>query len=154
MRVPAVIHRCGRTSQEVGYPFGIQAGILPYDGPVTIRSSIVAGDYGVDLDYGSAVPITVSNSLIGDNTGSGLAEAPVGAPDASGNFVGGPVNGAIDPMLQLRRLGEIGDSHEDLQKSLRDLMGAEVALGRCPDFNCADHEGLASASKGGIVGPR
>ena len=39
-------------------------------------------------------------SLIGDNTGTGLAEAPVGMPDANGNLIGDPDGmGIIDPML-------------------------------------------------------
>jgi hypothetical protein len=44
--------------------------------------------------------ISARYSLIGDNTGSGLAEAPLGAPDADGNLIGDP-NGAgvIEPLL-------------------------------------------------------
>lgn len=30
----------------------------------------------------------------------------------------------------------------------------KVACGLCPDFLVADHDGLISASKGGIDGPR
>ena len=38
-------------------------------------------------------------SLIGDSTGSGLTEAPVGSPDSNGNLIGGPIHGVIDPKL-------------------------------------------------------
>src|SRR4029079_15828086 len=48
------------------------------------------------------------NSLVGDNNGSGLVEAPVGSPDANGNLIGGAVNGVIDPLL--RPLSDYGGS--------------------------------------------
>ena len=38
-------------------------------------------------------------SLIGDQTGTSLVEAPVGSPDGNGNLIGGPANGPIIPML-------------------------------------------------------
>jgi hypothetical protein len=72
------------------------------DVTVTIQNSIVAGntDNGIAPDIGSDTgPLTVRYSLIGNNTGTGLVEAPVGAPDANGNLVGGPINGIIDPLL-------------------------------------------------------
>jgi len=73
------------------------------DATVTIENSIVAGNdgdgSGLDLGLGTRTPI-VRYSLIGDNTGTGLAEAPVGAPDADGNLIGDPDGmGIIDPML-------------------------------------------------------
>jgi len=43
--------------------------------------------------------LTVRYSLIGDNRGTSLAEAPVGMPSAGGSLIGGPVNGLIDPLL-------------------------------------------------------
>ena len=51
-----------------------------------------------DLLSGMASP-TIRYSLIGDGTNSGLAEAPVGQPDANGNLIGGPSYGTIDPQL-------------------------------------------------------
>ena len=45
------------------------------------------------------VTIDARWSLIGHNADSGLAEAPVGSPDAKGNRIGGAVGGAIDPLL-------------------------------------------------------
>ncbi|MSU80449.1 MAG: hypothetical protein EXS16_20470 [Gemmataceae bacterium] len=50
--------------------------------------------------------------------------------------------------------GMMGASHTDLRESLEELRGKRVALGVCPNFCVADHEGLASAAKGGIDGPR
>jgi hypothetical protein len=58
------------------------------------------------------------------------------------------------PGSKISRFGEIGGSQAELRESLSELMGAEVALGRCPDFCVADHEGLVSAAKGGVDGPR
>jgi hypothetical protein len=43
--------------------------------------------------------IDLRSSIIGDNTGIQLTEAPVGSPDAFGNFIGGLLNGVIDPRL-------------------------------------------------------
>jgi predicted outer membrane repeat protein len=71
---------------------------------LTIKNAVVAGNT-FDFD-GSAANVstgsgalTVQFSLIGDNTSTNLAEAPLGAPDANGNLIGGPVNGLIDPQL-------------------------------------------------------
>jgi hypothetical protein len=50
--------------------------------------------------FGSTSPPRVLRSnLIGFNTNSGLIESPIGSPDADGNLIGGPINGAIDPLL-------------------------------------------------------
>jgi len=139
------------------YGFGIQAGTLATDGPVTIRSSIVAGDYA-DLSYGSAVPVTVSNSLIGDNFGSGLAEAPVGAPDSNGNFVGGPVGGAIDPGLQYGTYHYSNSYEEDLigrqnggpTRTLMLLPGSPaIDTGANPDHLATDQRGAPFARTAG-----
>ena len=43
--------------------------------------------------------VNPSYSLIGSNANSGLAAAPVGAPDANGNLIGGPAGPFIDPLL-------------------------------------------------------
>ena len=77
-------------------------GIWIEDDPVTIENSIVAGNHAdsgtsPDLSPGSG-PLTIRYSLIGDNTGTGLAPAPVGMPDANGNLIGTAAS-PIDPML-------------------------------------------------------
>ncbi len=70
-----------------------------------IFNSIIAGNAtnksgsAPDLQPSGATQI-VQYSLIGDNTGSGLAAAPVGAPDPSGNLVGGAGAARIDPLLR------------------------------------------------------
>ena len=58
-----------------------------------------APDLSVEADSLTSVQF----NLIGDNSGSPLAEA---APDANGNIVGGPVGGAVDPLItELTQLG-------------------------------------------------
>jgi hypothetical protein len=77
-------------------------GVWMRDDPITIIGSIIAENTAPagspDL-FPSAEPLTALHSLIGDSSGTTLVEAPLGAPDANGNFIGGPVNGAIDPLL-------------------------------------------------------
>ncbi|MBB6086254.1 CSLREA domain-containing protein [Wenzhouxiangella marina] len=89
---------------------GAGAGIRLYDiepgaGRLSLNRSIVAGNRlggagtVVDLDA-NGVAIEAAYSLIGDNTGSSLAEAPLGSPDANGNLIGDPNgSGVIDPRL-------------------------------------------------------
>jgi hypothetical protein len=47
-----------------------------------------------------------------------------------------------------------GDTHADLEDTLRAWMGIEIAAGICPNFWVADHEGMISRAKGGVEGPR
>jgi hypothetical protein len=70
----------------------------------SIRDSIVAGNAapfsGPDLDpmFGT---LTAQYSLIGDNSDTGLAGAPVGSPDAHGNLIGTsalPINPMLGPL--------------------------------------------------------
>jgi hypothetical protein len=55
-----------------------------------------------------------------------------------------------------RLWGLMGDSHQELQETLKDedCWGLEVALGILPPFMDADNDKMISASKGGIDGPR
>ncbi len=64
-----------------------------------LTSTILAGNGGntVSPDLDGAADL--SNSLIGDATGSTLLEAPFGAPDVDGNLIGGLEHGIIDPRL-------------------------------------------------------
>jgi hypothetical protein len=67
-----------------------------------VSSSIVAGNRAPespDVMHSTGSMLTLSHSLVGDNSGFSLSEAPVGAPDVDGNLVGGPVHGVIDPLL-------------------------------------------------------
>ncbi|MEM9353349.1 MAG: choice-of-anchor Q domain-containing protein [Planctomycetota bacterium] len=68
--------------------------------------SIVAGnidDKSNEPDISTAFAassVTASFSLIGDNSGTNLSEAPLGLPDAAGNLIGDPSgSGVIDPLL-------------------------------------------------------
>lgn len=58
------------------------------------------------------------------------------------------------PGTTISRFWCIGGSHIEFRDSFTELMGAEVALGPCPNFYRPDHEGLISAAKDGIDGPR
>ena len=60
------------------------------------RSGAINGE---DLSQNANNGLTLSSTLIGDNRRSSLNEAPLGAPDANGNLIGGPVHGVIDPLL-------------------------------------------------------
>ncbi|MEM8943643.1 MAG: choice-of-anchor Q domain-containing protein [Planctomycetota bacterium] len=78
-------------------------GIHVDGGTFSLRNTIVAGNTdstgtAPDIDD-TATAISASFSLIGDNTGSSLTEAPVGSADASGNLIGGATNGVINPLL-------------------------------------------------------
>jgi CSLREA domain-containing protein len=69
---------------------------------ITLRNTILAQntDNGTAPDLYDAVGVTVTlaNSLIGDNQGTGLTAAPLGAPDANGNLIG-TAGAPIDPRL-------------------------------------------------------
>ena len=79
----------------------VGGGIWNRDDLITIENSIIAGNHAdftaPDLRPGTG-PLTIRYSLIGDNSGTGLAPAPVGMPDANGNLIGTAAN-PIDPML-------------------------------------------------------
>jgi parallel beta-helix repeat protein len=90
-----------------GFDLGGGIAVTTYSG-TNLDHTIVAGnfrgagatrdDVGVDFSGGA---VLAAYSLIGDNTGTSLVEAPVGSPDANGNLIGGPTHGAIDPRLDL-----------------------------------------------------
>ena len=76
-------------------------------GLLEIGHTIVAGNIdhsgaAPDLDLTTDPPtmVDIRYSLVGDNTGSGLVEAPVDSPDDDGNLIGDPGGGGvIDPRL-------------------------------------------------------
>jgi fibronectin-binding autotransporter adhesin len=85
-----------QNSAQVGGAAFIAAGKL------TVRNTLLAANFasiGPNLTGFLGSSIDAHFSLIGNGTGSGLAEAPVGSPDANGNLIGGPVHGTIDPQL-------------------------------------------------------
>ena len=66
----------------------------------SVRDSIIADNFASGgSDDIHALGLIVSYSLIGNKSGTLLAEHPVGSPDANGNLIGGPANGVIDPLL-------------------------------------------------------
>jgi predicted outer membrane repeat protein len=88
---------------------GAGGGILTRSSTLSLDNSIVAAnrDNGDATDVGFR--LTATNSLIGDNKGTGLSEAPIGMPDENGNLVGDPNGqGIIDPLLS--PLGNFGGS--------------------------------------------
>jgi hypothetical protein len=75
-------------------------GVAVLGGSLSILNSIIAGNTaGRHSDIFKLGQTSARYSIIGSNDGTDLAEAPLGAPDANGNLIGGPVNGAIDPQL-------------------------------------------------------
>jgi hypothetical protein len=58
------------------------------------------------------------------------------------------------PADDLRRFGEMGNTHAELARDWDDESGEEIAFGICPRFIEADHDRMISASKGGIDGAR
>jgi len=92
--------------------------------PITLRNTIVAQntDNGTapDADVAPAVgSVTFLDSLIGNNTGSGLTAAPVGTPDSNGNLVG-TAAALIDPGL-----GALADNGGPAQ-TMAPLVGSPV----------------------------
>jgi len=93
-------------NEQVGSIAGRAGGLFARDFPVELDHTILVGNIGSSgaaSDVGGFVE--ASYSLIGDNTGSGLVEAPAGSPDANGNLIGGPIHGVIDPLL-----GDLADN--------------------------------------------
>ncbi len=79
---------------------GSGGGIHSSSGSITLQDAILAGN----TDNSGTAPdvvgsIAAAYSLVGNNFGSALVEAPVGSPDANGNLIGGPIHGTIDPLI-------------------------------------------------------
>ena len=73
-------------------------------GTIVLAGSVIANNQDLsttpahDIEL-SGLSATLTDSLIGDNSGSGLIEAPLGMPDGNNNLIGGAVGGVIDPLL-------------------------------------------------------
>ena len=112
------------SSVENSCSFGGQLGcgggiVMSEDSTLTLNHSIVAENHDPgnvdDLGVVTGGIVNASNSLIGDNRGSGLSEAN---PDLNGNIIGGPNFGAIDPMLApLGSFGGLTKTHAALPGS-------------------------------------
>jgi hypothetical protein len=79
---------------------GVGNGIFVNSERLVLDHSIVALNSGTNGDINGRLGTTIVAwySLIGNNQGSGLAAAPVGAPDSSGNLIGTPI-APINPLL-------------------------------------------------------
>ena len=84
-------------------------GIVALRGRVTIHNSIITGNFnndGSEFDigisgYANPASVTASHSIIGVNAGNPFNPAPVGSPDANGNFIGtqaDPINAKLAPL--------------------------------------------------------
>jgi parallel beta-helix repeat protein len=80
---------------------GNGSGVRIQRGNIRIDQTIVAANSGViaDVSLEPGATLNATHSLIGSNNGNGLTEAPLGAPDANGNLIGGSVHGVINPKL-------------------------------------------------------
>jgi hypothetical protein len=148
---------------------------VAFIGNVTLENSIVAANQGGDFEYAGLFSFlcvirgdqdrgdcldaeestrewTVRHSLIGQNLGTPLAEAPLGHPDSNGNLIGGPVGGAVDP-----RLGPLSDNggptytHALLPDSPAINMGDPLAVIGTNDIPGFDQRG---APYGRMIGGR
>lgn len=69
---------------------------------LTVNHTIIGGNFTTEengeVRFGSG-SLELRYSLIADNGGTNLSEAPIGWPDAHGNLIGGPRYGYVDPLL-------------------------------------------------------
>jgi len=109
------------TKNHAFYSNATGGGVWNDNDTIIISNSIVAensaGGDSPDLRPGTG-SLFIDFSLIGDNDGTGLTEAPVGSPDVNDNLVGGAVNGVIDPLLgPLANNGGLTQTHALLTDS-------------------------------------
>jgi hypothetical protein len=93
MMLPAVIQSTTITlNQSPGNHILTGGGVFLESGTLILNGSIVAQNGPIlesDIAVLTGASIQAHYCLIGYNTGSGLAAAPVGSPDANGNLIGG-----------------------------------------------------------------
>jgi len=69
---------------------------------LTVRNSIIADNLGSfgnsDLELTPSATVDITSSLIGSNFNTSLVAAPLGSPDANGNFIG-TISDPINPLL-------------------------------------------------------
>ena len=127
----------------LGSGSGSGGGLHIADHLIVLDHTIVADNHdnsGVAPDAFGA--INGGRSLIGDNTGSGLTEAPIGSPDANGNFIGGPTNGIINPQLgPLQHNGGPTQTHAPLPGSPAIDTGDPLATPGVGDVPLTDQRG-------------
>lgn len=80
----------------------VGGGIFAAPGDLDLANTIVAANTSVAFPELPDVLGTMGiahHNLIGFVLGTVVAESPIGSPDANGNLIGGPIHGAIDPLL-------------------------------------------------------
>ena len=79
-------------------------GVFVNSGVLRLDNSIVANNDSLktagDIFNAKTTTVSAKNSLVGNNNGGVLTEAPIGSPDANGNLIGGSINGVIDPLFR------------------------------------------------------
>ncbi|MEZ5944735.1 MAG: choice-of-anchor Q domain-containing protein [Planctomycetaceae bacterium] len=76
----------------------LQGTTLDMVNSIVAQNTAANADKDVYVEGGST--LAVRHSLIGNNSGSGLSEAPLGNPDLNGNLIGNPSGmGVVDPLL-------------------------------------------------------
>jgi parallel beta-helix repeat protein len=82
-----------------------RATLVKLDHAIVAGNTDAAASPGPDIAIDPTVAVGVAAALdarftlVGTSAGTALAEAPLGAPDAKGNLVGGPTHGVINPLL-------------------------------------------------------
>jgi hypothetical protein len=102
LSAPAEATLAIRRSTVTANSASVTGGVFVNSGRLLVDGAIVAqnsASFGPDLTGLAATDLDVRFSLIGGNAGTSLSEAPIGAPDAHGNLIGGAVFGLIDPLL-------------------------------------------------------
>jgi parallel beta-helix repeat protein len=94
----------GNTANADHDALGSGGGVFVSSGLTSIRNSIVAQNvdrsgFGPDIEPFGGGQVTVAYSLVGDRTGLASVGETLSGPDSHGNWVGGPVFGALDPLL-------------------------------------------------------
>ncbi len=111
---------------------------------ITLSNTILAQntDDGTapDLYAPPSATLTVSHSMIGDNTGTVLTAAAVGSPDANGNLIG-MAGAAIDPLL-----GALANNGGPTQTMA--LLAGSPALAAGAIFNDASRNPITTDQRG------
>jgi CSLREA domain-containing protein len=118
------------------------AGGVASKSSVTLTSSIVAGNHdngsNPDLKPGSG-SLTVTNSLVGDNTGTGLTATGPTTPDSNGNLIGS-AGGRVNPQL-----GQLADNGGPTQTMALSPSSPAVHRGANPLGLTTDQRGTGFA---------
>lgn len=121
----------------------VGGGVFISTGVLATNDTLVAGNFasiGRDIGGYLGASVLAHYSLVGDGSGSSLAEAPVGSPDADGNLIGGPVHGVIDP-----KIGPLADNGSFALPNGRHIL-THALLPGSPAINTGDPSEVAGAN--------